>query len=161
MNFNKLDQIIQEDKNINIIANYIVENNVNLESFLAETLNKVSLTIHESDKALINDLLNEIGIPADVAADLKVKEQKPGFFQRLRQNFSNAWSNFRGNVNNPASVVNILKKAQEYLGKLELKGQYAEELSQIAKAIEGIKSKQPTTTLAPAPVPDAAASATP
>ena len=164
MNFNKLDQIIQEDKNYNIIAKYIVENNVNLESFLAETLSKVSLTIKESDKAVIIDLLNEIGVPQakiyDVVADLKAKDQaerdkaaqnqpKLGFFQRLRPGFSNAWNTFKGNPYDVTSVVGILKKAQEYLNKPELKNQYAEELSQIAKAIEGINSKQPTTPATP------------
>jgi hypothetical protein len=157
--FDKLNQIIQEDKNYNIIANYIVENDIDLGSFLIETLEKISSTIEESEKKEVDNflrMLNEIGIPYDVAVDLKAKEraaqqaaqdsQKPGFFKRFTQGFSNLWNNFRGNPRDTTSVVNILKKAQEYLGKPELKDKYSEEIAQIAKAIESINSKQSTST---------------
>jgi hypothetical protein len=157
--FDKLNQIIQEDKNYNTIANYIVENDIDLGSFLIETLEKISSTIEESEKKEVDNflrMLNEIGIPYDVAVDLKEKEraaqqaaqdsQKPGFFKRFTQGFSNLWNNFRGNPRDTTSVVNILKKAQEYLGKPELKDKYSEEIAQIAKAIESINSKQSTST---------------
>jgi hypothetical protein len=157
--FDKLNQIIQEDKNYNTIANYIVENDIDLGSFLIETLEKISSTIEESEKKEVDNflrILNEIGIPYDVAVDLKAKEraaqqaaqdsQKPGFFKRFTQGFSNLWNNFRGNPRDTTSVVNILKKAQEYLGKPELKDKYSEEIAQIAKAIESINSKQSTST---------------
>ena len=160
--FDKLNQIIQEDKNYNIIANYIVENDIDLGIFLIETLEKISSTIEESEKKEVNNflrMLNEIGIPYDVAVDLKAKEraaqqaaqdsqqsQKPGFFKRFTQGFSNLWNNFRGNPHDTTSVINILKKAQEYLEKPELKDKYSEEIAQIAKAIESINSKQSIST---------------
>jgi hypothetical protein len=178
MHFDKLSQIIREEKNYNIIASYIVENDIDLGGFLIETFEKISSTIKESEKTEVNNflrMLNEIGVPHDVAAELRAKDQaekdqaeinqanknrrwpdfapksspqeeKPGFFKSLRQKFSKLWNISRGNPHDIPSVVDILKKAQEYLNSPELKDKYSEEISQIAKAIESINSKQSTST---------------
>ncbi len=125
--FYELDQKIQENNNFKLAAKYIIENNVDLNEFLDNIL----IVLSEED------------------------EQKPGFFQRIKQNVSNMWNKFRGNPYDVESVTNALLKVSQFLnGNEQLKNTYNDEINALANVVKNIQAKStlvPTTEVKPTP----------
>jgi hypothetical protein len=118
MNFHKLDQKIQENKNYKLAARYIIENDIDLNEFFENIL----------------FVLSE-------------NEENPGFFQRIKQNVSNMWNKFRGNPYDINSVTNALSKASQFLsGNEKLKAIYNNEISALADINKNIQTKSKPET---------------
>lgn len=119
MNFHFLDEKINEQKNYKVVANYIIENNINIIDFFEglETLKE------ENEQGVFS----RVGGAAD------------SWFGKLR----NWWSGFRGNPYDIESVIKLLQKAEVYL-KNNQKDlfKYKNEIQSLSKIIDSMKIKQ-------------------
>lgn len=119
MNFHFLDEKINEQKNYKVVANYIIENNINIIDFFE------GLEILKEE--------NEQGIFS------KAGGKADSWFNKLR----NWWSGFRGNPYDIESVIKLLEKAETYLKNNEQNFiKYKNEIKYLSQIIDGMKLKQ-------------------
>lgn len=117
MSFDSLNQKITEYKSYKIVADYIVENDIEITEFFdsLECLNE------------------EEGFFTGAGKKIDSWSQK----------LKDMWNKFRGRPYNVESVVDLLQKAADYLNNDEnLRHSYRKEIEVLSKIIQRVKSKE-------------------
>ena len=118
MNFHFLDEKINNQRNYKVLAEYLVENNINVIEFF-EGL----------------DILKE----ENEGVFSKGGKAVDSWWGTLR----NWWSGFRGNPYDVESVVKLLDKAENFLKNTPgAQEQYKKELFHLSKTISGLKGEE-------------------
>lgn len=126
MNFHELDNNIRDYKNYKLVAEYIVQNYIDIFDFFEgmEFLNE----------AESQGFFSKIG-------------QK---FDSVGQNIKNWWKGLRGQPYNVETVIKALQTASDFLNNnAEMKNLYKDEIESLARTIESMNKKsapEPDTT---------------
>lgn len=117
MNFSELDQKLTENKNYRIVANYIVENDIEITEFFE------GLEVLNEEEGFFSGAGKKI--------------------DSWGQSLKDMWNKFRGRPYNVESVIDLLQRAGDYLkNNQDFKRLYKKEIQSLAKMIEDIKFKE-------------------
>lgn len=153
MNFHRLNEIVEREKTYTTIANYIVENNIDIKSFFLEVFENINQKHNDEYLNEVCFLLSETGQSVGGVPGVSVTATQPAapaapspqksWWNRFTDKAAGFWRGMTG-TQNPGDVVNLLKKASDLLGKEELKSQYQDELKAIAQLMSSVENKYKT-----------------